>query len=91
MILSAISPALIERRSSRPRFPSQPEQKNCEKRNEPAVTVLIVHRPLAAQLPEEDEPQRADENRCCDDGVGESGTERRWSRRCLRGGDLLHE
>ena len=42
-----------------PVFPPQPKKKEREKRNEPSVAVLLVDRPLAAQLTPEDKPKRA--------------------------------
>ena len=41
-----------------PSFPAQPKKEEREKRNEPAVTVLLVDRPFAAELPAEHEPKR---------------------------------
>src|SRR5438309_8231376 len=43
-------------------FPPQPEKHDREKRNEPAVAVLIVHRPFAAQLPPKNPPKRREED-----------------------------
>ncbi len=42
----------------RPIFPAQPKEKEREKWNEPAITVLLVDGPFAAQLPEKDKPKR---------------------------------
>ena len=39
-------------------FPPQPKKKERKKRNEPSVAVLLVDRPLAAQLPAENKPER---------------------------------
>jgi hypothetical protein len=44
----------------RPIFPAQPKKIEREKWNEPAITILLVDRPLVAQLPEKDKPKRAD-------------------------------
>ena len=44
----------------RPILPAQPKEKEREKWNEPAIIILLVDRPLVAQLPEKDKPKRAD-------------------------------
>jgi hypothetical protein len=41
-----------------PSFPTQPKKEKREKRNEPTVTVLLIDRPFAAELPAEHEPKR---------------------------------
>ena len=43
-----------------PIFPAQPKEKEREKWNKPAVTILVVDQPLVAQLPEKDKPKRGD-------------------------------
>ena len=40
--------------------PAQPKENESEKWNEPAITILLVDRPLVAQLPEKDKPKRGD-------------------------------
>src|SRR2546423_11123152 len=54
----------------RPIFPSQPKKNQREKRNEPAVAVLIVNRPFAAQLQPQKDPERGEKN---DDAGGSNG------------------
>ena len=48
-----------------PISPAQQKEKEREKWNEPAITILLVDRPLVAQLPEKDKPKRpqGDESR----------------------------
>ena len=41
-----------------PISPAQQKEKEREKWNEPAITILLVDRPLVAQLPEKDKPKR---------------------------------
>ena len=41
-------------------MPAEPKKIEREKGNEPAVVVLLVDRPLVAQLQAEDKPKRAD-------------------------------
>ena len=41
-------------------MPAQPEKIRGKKWDEPTVAVLLVDRPLAAQMPEKDKPKRAD-------------------------------
>ena len=50
----------------RPVFPTQPEKICSEEWDQPAVAVLLVDRPLVAQLPAEDKPKRTDggDNEC---------------------------
>src|SRR5260370_13412620 len=66
----------------RPSLHAEPKQNDREKRNEPAVAVLIVDRPFSAQLPPKPEPKEGkkttiaivpNENRLTTGGVA-SGT-----------------
>jgi hypothetical protein len=41
-------------------LPAQPKENEREKWNKPAITILVVDRPLVAQLPEKDKPKRGD-------------------------------
>ena len=66
-----------------PISPAQPKENKREKWNEPAITILVVDRPLAAQLPEKDKPKRADggDNQPC---ASEAAVASRGYRQCLR-------
>ena len=45
----------------RPVLPAQPEKIPSEEWDEPAVVVLLVDRPLVAQMPEKDKPKGAND------------------------------
>ena len=66
-----------------PILPAQPKKNEGEEGNEPAITILVVDRPLVAQLPEKDKPKRADSG---DNQRGASKTKvaSRGYRLCLR-------
>ena len=60
-----------DRARIRPVLPAQPEKTRSKEWDQPAVAVLLVDRPLVAQLPAEDKPKRADGG---DNERGASGT-----------------
>lgn len=47
-------------KGGRPILPAQPEEERGEERHEPAVGVLLVGRPFAAEMAAKDEPQNAE-------------------------------
>ena len=53
----------VPRFSRRPIFPPQQKKERCEERHEPSVTVLLVDRPFAAEMPAEHEPKREERER----------------------------
>src|SRR4029077_10713157 len=76
----------------RPSLQAEPKQNDREKRNEPAVAVLIVDRPFAAQLPPKPEPKEGKKNDDCDSAERKSPND---GRRCFRhifcGNKVLHK
>src|SRR5882724_3605259 len=68
--LHPLSSFFLLNSSFSPIFPSQPEKKRREERHEPPITVLLVDRPLAAQLPAKHEPKREQRQRGRDETSG---------------------
>ncbi len=73
-------------------FEAQPEEEGGEERDEPAVAVLLVRRPLQAQVAAEDEPEQTERGKKEHRSRADGATPRDdWRRRFNDGGVQARE